>query len=204
METEVIMSRELFNREIRQKSKSEYFCASDLVNAGNAWRIAQGKKLFNYSQWLKNPTTQDFIKALEADIKGKAIIKGKLKNSLSWIHPFLFIDLALAISPELKIETYKWLYDNLLKYRNQSGDSYKKMCGALFLTQSNKSIYQDELKKLANRIKVECNVIDWEHATEEQLTLRNKIHDNIALLSDIIKDRETLYNVAIKKAKEDK
>lgn len=204
METEVIMSRELFNREIRQKSKTEYFCASDLVNAGNAWRLANGKKLFNYSQWLKSPNTQDFIKALEIDIGAKAIIKGKQKNSLSWIHPFLFIDLALAISPELKVEAYKWLYDNLLKYRNQSGDSYKKMCGALFLTQSNKTLYQEELKKLANRIKVECGVNDWEHATEEQLTLRNRIHDNIALLSDIIKDRETLYNVSIKKAKENK
>lgn len=204
METEVIMSRELFCREIRQKSKTEYFCASDLVNAGNAWRITNGKKLFNYSQWLKSPTTQDFIKALEADIGGKAIIKGTQKNSLSWIHPFLFIDLALAISPELKVEAYKWLYDNLLKYRNQSGDSYKKMCGALYLTQSNKSTYQDELKALAFRIKTECGVSDWEHATEEQLTLRNRIHDNIALLSDIIKDRETLYNIAIKKAKENK
>lgn len=204
METEVIMSRELFNREIRQKSKTEYFCASDLVNAGNAWRLANGKKLFNYSQWLKSPNTQDFIKALEIDIGAKAIIKGKQKNSLSWIHPFLFIDLALAISPELKVEAYKWLYDNLLKYRNQSGDSYKKMCGALFITQSNKTLYQEELKKLANRIKVECGVNDWEHATEEQLTLRNRIHDNIALLSDIIKDRETLYNVSIKKAKENK
>ena len=204
METEVIMSRELFNREIRQKSKTEYFCASDLVNAGNAWRLANGKKLFNYSQWLKSPNTQDFIKALEIDIGTKAIIKGKQKNSLSWIHPFLFIDLALAISPELKVEAYKWLYDNLLKYRNQSGDSYKKMCGALFITQSNKTLYQEELKKLANRIKVECGVNDWEHATEEQLTLRNRIHDNIALLSDIIKDRETLYNVSIKKAKENK
>lgn len=204
METEIIMSRELFSSEIRQKSKTEYFCASDLVNAGNAWRITHGKKLFNYSQWLKNPTTQSFIQALEKDIGGKAIIKGNKKNSLAWIHPFLFIDLALAISPELKIEAYKWLYDNLLKYRNQSGDSYKKMCGALYLTQSNMSLFKDDIKKLANRIKVECGVKDWEHATEEQLALRDKIHDNIALLSDIIKDRETLYAISIKKAKENK
>lgn len=204
METEVIMSRELWGMEIRQKSKTEYFCASDLVNAGNKWRISQGKKIFNYTQWLKNPSTKEFIKVLENDIKEKVIIKGKQKNSLSWIHPFLFIDLALAISPELKLEAYKWLYDSLLKYRNQSGDSYKKMCGALYLTQSNKSVFANDMKELANKIKKECNVNDWEHATEEQLQLRDRIQNNIALLSDILQDRENLYAVAIKKAKENK
>ena len=78
------------------------------------------------------------------------------------------------------------------------------MCGALYVTQSNKFLFPQEIKKLANRIKVECNVTDWGHATEEQLTLRNKIYDNIALLSDILQDRENLYAVAIKKAKENK
>jgi hypothetical protein len=32
----------------------------------------------------------------------------------------------------LKIEVYSWLFDKLIKYRNNSGDSYKKMAGALF------------------------------------------------------------------------
>ena len=52
MITEVVMKRELWGREIRQKSKSEYFCASDLVNAGNTWRLSEGRKSFIYSQWL--------------------------------------------------------------------------------------------------------------------------------------------------------
>lgn len=203
METEVVMSRELWGEGIRQKSKSEYFCASDLVNAGNKWRLIHGKKIFNYTQWLKNPSTQEFIASLKSELKTEVIIKGKTKNSLSWIHPFLFIDLALAISPELKIEAYKWLYDNLLRYRNQSGDSYKRMCGALYLIQKNKSLFAEEIKCLAERIKKECGVEDWEHATEKQLELRDKIHSNIALLSDILHDRENLYSVSIKKAKEE-
>ena len=37
MNTEVIMKREIFGCEIRQKSKNSFFCASDLVNAGNKW-----------------------------------------------------------------------------------------------------------------------------------------------------------------------
>ena len=30
---------------------------------------------------------------------------------------FLFLDLALAINPKLKVEVYEWLFDKLLEYR---------------------------------------------------------------------------------------
>lgn len=204
MTTEVIMKRKFNNSEIRQSSKTGYFCASDMVNAGNKWRFTNDLKQFNYSQWLKNPTTVEFIKALENETGEKAIIKGNAKNSLSWIHPFLFIDLALAISPALKVKVYRWIYDDLIKYRNDSGDSYKKMCGALYLTISNKSKFEDEIKDFAVKIRDECGVKDWQTATQEQLKLRDKIHENIALLSDIIRDRELLLETAVRKAKEDK
>ncbi len=201
METEIVMKRDLWGMEIRQKSKTEFFCASDLVNAGNRWRLTNGKSVFNYSMWLKNDNTQTFIEELEKEF-GKVIIKGNAKNSPSWVHPFLAIDLALAISPELKIAAYKWLYDSLLKYRNQSGDSYKKMCGALFLTQTNKVNFTRDIQEIAQKIKVECGVTDWQAATEKQLLLRDRIHENISLLSDIVKDRDALFNVSVKKAKD--
>ena len=201
METEIVMRRDLWGMEIRQKSKTEFFCASDLVNAGNKWRLTNGRSVFNYSMWIKNDNTQAFIKELEKEF-GKVIIKGNAKNSPSWVHPFLAIDLALSISPELKIEAYKWLYDSLLKYRNKSGDSYKKMCGALFITQTNKTNFPKDIQEIASLIKLECGVADWQAASETQLQLRDKIHENIALLSDIIKDRNALLSVSIKKAKE--
>lgn len=57
------------------------------------------------------------------------------------IHGFilLFLDLALAINPKLKVEVYEWLFDKLLEYRNDSGDSFKEMTGALYNNCSNKS-----------------------------------------------------------------
>lgn len=201
METEVIMCRNLWGSEIRQKSKTEFFCASDLVSAGNKWRVSNGKSLFNFSMWLKSENTQAFINALEKEY-GNVIIKGKANNSPSWVHPFLFIDLALAMSPELKIEAYKWLYDSLIKYRNQSGDSYKKMCGALYITASNKSLYQNEIQEVAKKIKEACAVSDWQQASESQLKLRDKIHEYISLFSDIVNNREALVSVAIQKARE--
>lgn len=203
METEVIMIRQLKGYQVRQRSGNGFLCAIDIVNVGNKYRTMHNLPVFNFSTWLNSQSTQEFIKTLEAEIGQKAVIKGKGKNNPTWVHPYIFIDLALALNPKFKVEVYGWLYDYLLKYRNDSGDSYKKMCGALYVTQSNKFLFPQEIKMLAERIKVECGVKDWEHATEKQLELRDKIHNNITLLSDIIKDRETLYRVSIKKAKND-
>ena len=67
-----------------------------------------------------------------------------------------------------------------------------------------KSNFEKDIVELALLIKKECGVEDWENATQEQLKLRDKIHENIALLSDILHDRELLYETAIRKAKENK
>lgn len=201
METQVIMKRKLFGEEISQNNQNCFFSATDLVRAGNKWRIENGLPIFNLVTFMQNKETKEFVNFLKEQY-GEVKINSKGRNGVTWVHPYLFIEIALAISPKLKVEVYSWLYDSLIQYRNNSGDSYKKMCGALYITQKNKRNFQDDIKLLALRIKKECGVDDWQHATEEQLKLRDKIHENIALLSDIINDRNTLYSVAIKKAKE--
>ena len=202
METEVIMKRELFGQEISQKSKSEFFSATDLVKAGNKWRLSNGYQPFDFTIWYRQSNTQEFVKELESKY-GIVKITARGRGVHTWVHPYLFIDLALAISPNLKIEVYSWLHDYLIKYRNDSGDSYKKMTGALYLTTSNKSVFKNEISEIANKIKLECNVSDWNTANEKQLKLRDKIHEYIGLLSDIIRDREQLFNLAINKAKKE-
>jgi len=199
MKAEVIMKREIFGGEISQASKSEFFSATDLVRAGNKWRINNGLQPFDMSAWFLQSGTKEFIKALENKF-GEVKTAGRGRGNHTWVHPFLFIDMALAISPELKIEVYGWLYDHLLKYRNDSGDSYKKMSGALFEALGNKSTFPAFITNTALVIKNEVlKSGDWEHATEEQLELRDKIHSNIALLADVLPPQDAV-RVGIKKA----
>lgn len=199
MVTEVEMKRELFGKEIKQKSKSGFLSATDIVKAGNIWRVTNGKDLFKLTSWLAKKSTKEFIKEVENEY-GKAIIKSRGKGHDTWLHPFLFIDLALSINPKLKVEVYKWLYDELLKHRNSSGDSYKKMSGALFLNASNKSCYHKDISIYARQIKEACGVDDWQSATEDKLCLRDKIHNNISLLCDVLKNNEDAVRIGIKKA----
>jgi len=202
METSVLMKRELFGCLISQNSKTEYFSATELMKAGNKWRINNGLDIINIVDWTRLQSTKDFIAELELAEKKPVYIPGRGRGVNTWVHPFIFIDIALWINPKLKIEVYRWLYDSLIKYRNDSGDSYKKMAGALYLTTSNKTNYQNEIVDIAKKIKIACDVTDWQEASEAQLKLRNKIHEYIALFTDIIKNREALVSVAIAKAKE--
>lgn len=201
MKTEVLMERELFGMTIHQKSKSEFFSATDLERAGNKWRAINGLSVFDKSDYFNQKGTKEFIKSLEEKF-GKVKISGRGRGNHTWVHPFLFIDIALAISPKLKIEAYSWMFDNLIKYRNDSGDSYKKMCGALFIYAKNKSLFQVNISKIADIIKIECGVKDWEIATEAQLKLRDRIHENVALLCDVLQDSNQALLIGIKKAKE--
>ena len=185
MNTEVIMKRELFGKEISQKSKSEFFSATDLIKAGNIMRVNKGLPPLILAEWLRKDSTIEFISTLEAKF-GKVKISSKGRVANTWVHPFLFIDLALYISPDLKIEVYTWLTDYLLKYRNESGDSYKKMVGALWTAATNKSNYKDIITETARKIKNSLSVKEWNEASEDILKKRDKIHENIALLVDIL------------------
>lgn len=202
MKTEVIMKRELFGMEISQKSKSEFFSATDLVRAGTKWRRANNMADFNMSAYLNQKSTKEFIKELETKTSLKVLIRGRGKGNHTWVHPYLFIDIALSISPKLKIDTYEWIFDNLIRYRNESGDSYKKMCGALFLRATDKKNFYKNVSKVADYIKMECDVKDWNTATEKQLRLRDRIHENVSLLCDVLQDANQALAVGIKKAKE--
>jgi hypothetical protein len=200
MKTQVVMKRKLFDGDISQQSKTGYFSANELISAGNKYRILNNMPIMKLQDWLNRETTKEFIAELELQLETKVKIATRGRNATTWFHPFLFIDLALTISPKLKIEVYSWLYDELLKYRNVSGDSYKKMTGALWNNSPNKSRFAKGIVSTAKMIKTACNVTDWESANEKQLNLRDRIHENIALLCDVIKDNNQAIRIGIAKA----
>ena len=200
MKTAVIMKRELFGCEVEQNSKTEMFSATSLVKAGKIWRTTNGLAEFNLSQWLNSLSTKEFITELEKKHGASSVlVKGRGRGSNTWVHPLLFIDIALAISPKLKIEVYEWIFDNLIKYRNESGDSYKRMAGALFVNAQNKAHFPAYIQDVANKIRLACHVDDWQTATEAQLSNRDKLHDAISLLTDVLRNNDDAVRIGILK-----
>lgn len=201
MKTEVILKRPFMGSEVRQKSKSEMFSATDLVKIGNSKRQEIGKGLFNLSAFLKNNSTIEFIEELQKTNE-KVITKGRGKGAVTWVHPLLFIDIALSINPKFKVEVYQWLYDELVKSRNDSGNSYKLMTGNLFESSTDKTNFHKYITRVANYIKKECQVEDWNNATEKQLKLRNKMHENISILASVMRNPNEAVRLGVLKTKE--
>ena len=77
------------------------------------------------------------------------------------------------------------------------------MAGALYLSMNNKSEFKETLIEYANKIKEVCGVEDWQTASEKQLKQRDRIHENVSLFSDIIREKNNLIEISIKKAIEE-
>lgn len=199
MKTEVILKRELFGVQISQKSKSEFFNVTELVKAGNKWKRENNLPPFNLSQYINSKPFKEFQTTIEKKY-GKCLIVGRGRNSSTWVHPLLFIDIALAINPNLKLEVYEWILDNLVKYRNDSGDSYRKMCGYLWQNYQNKQKFPKFIQSVARSIQIACEVKDWNKATENQLKMRDKIHDNICLLCNVLRNTKQAVYLGIKES----
>ena len=199
MKTEVLMQRNLFGEIVRQNNQNGFISANDIVMAGNKYRAINGMKLFDFRAWIDSGSNKEFIQEMKNQF-GDVIITKKGREGSTWLHPYICIDLALSIDPKLKIEVYKWLFDELLKFRNDSGDSYKKMCGFLFDNCTSKTTFHKDIAKVASQIQLACNVKDWQSASEEQLKLRDKIQNNIALLCDVLRDNNQAVRLGILKS----
>jgi len=69
----------------------------------------------------------------------------------------------------------------------------------LFVNAQNKAQFPSYIQEVANKIRLACNVSDWQTATEAQLSKRDKLHDAIALLTDVLRNNDNAVRIAIVK-----
>lgn len=203
---QILTSRELMGIVVRQRTKDGFFNIMDLLRAGNLWRLQNGLGDTNLKNYNKTRGVKEFMQELK-NKEGKEVwIEGKRGRKKQgdetagvWVHPLIMIDFALWLNPRLKVETYSWIMDFLVKYRRDSGDSYKRMCGALFQYSTDRVNFHKNIAKLAKIIKAECGLgeEEWNRASEEQLKKRDRIQDNIAGLCGVLKDTKNAIELGI-------
>jgi hypothetical protein len=207
MKTEVIMKREFFGDFIQQKSHSEMFSANDIMLVGNKQRAQKGLSTKILAAYFDTQETKELINQIKwefnlQDYQVKSVTKGR--NGATWVHPLLFVDLAMWLSPELKVKVLKWVMDGLMELRDNSGDSFKSMNFALQTNFPKEFNNPRNFMSVANAIAKACGVYDigadkWQLATKEQLLLRERIQNLITIYADVIDDLETCVNKAIQK-----
>lgn len=90
-------------------------------------------------------------------------------NAGTWMHPLLFIDFAMWINPSFKYDVLKFVYDEMIKFRNLAGDAYPAMCRSV-CTILPGDIFQRKIKDLAKSLNI---IVYGKHESE----MRNKIGD---------------------------
>ena len=106
-------------------------------------------------------------------LENSLIITKRGKNGGTWLHPYLFIDFALWLSPAFRLTCIKWLYDKLIIIRDQCGDSFKEVNQALFELKPNTPPweYSNEAKMINKLVFDKPDKGQRNDATEEQLAL---------------------------------
>jgi len=208
MKTAVIMKRELMGIPVRQNHKTKMFNANDLHKIGNEHRKILGLPAKQLAQYFTIAPTDELIKeiCLTEVIRLDDVKKAtKGKEGGTWVHPILFVDLAMWYSPKLKYQIIKWVMDDLMEARDESGDSYKRMSSTLSRCFPKEFDHPLSYVRVAKAIAAACGVQEgadkWQKASERQLKLRDKIQANIELIADLCPNAGECINKAIEKAR---
>lgn len=131
MVTNQVMIRPMGDFSVCQRTKDGMFNATDLVRQWNT-ATRQNKEIKEY---FKNKSTGEFITALilEENLKGEnsTHLSTRGKNGGTWMHPLLFLDFAMWLNPAFKVKVLKFIYDQMIKFRNDSGDAYRELSAAV-------------------------------------------------------------------------
>jgi len=127
MKTNQLMTHPMGQFHVIQRTADGMFCATDLLKQWNEASLSD-KRIQSY---FDNNATTEFVNALiteeKLNSKKSCYLKTRGKNGGMWIHPLLFIDFAMWINPSFKVKVLKFVYDQMIKYRNDAGDAYREL-----------------------------------------------------------------------------
>ena len=131
MITNQVMKRPMGNFLVEQRTKDSMFNATNLLKQ---WNEASGEKK-EITKFFDNDNTKEFISALmeeeNLNTQNSAYLKSRGKNGGTWMHPILFVKFAMWLNPRFEVQVIKFVYDQMLKYRNDAGDAYKELGSAI-------------------------------------------------------------------------
>lgn len=208
MKTNVVMIRKMGDFDVSQRTKDGMFNATSL-----AAQWSKKNKRKDVSAFLKLDSTKEFISALENDEisetrKVVSVIKGgnDKNNQGTWMTPLLFIDFAMWLNPTFKLQVLKFVYDELIKQRNDAGDNY------VSLSASGVKLKGYDFREVA--IAMQWIVFNKkgknlrQSATQDELKELNDLQSKLAFLIDnnyitsyqqLLDDMRTMYNKKYRK-----
>lgn len=129
---------------VEQRTKDSFFNATSLMKQ---WNEATNSKK-NINHYLDLASTKEFFQAIIEDdpeirksekpinqivskSKAKTLPTGGRIAGEVWLNPIAFVDFAMWLNPAFKVKVIKFVYDQMIAYRNEAGDSYKELASAM-------------------------------------------------------------------------
>ena len=196
MKTNQNMIRKMGNFDVIQRTKDGFFNATSLLKQWNEFVRNVNLNDINFDQINENLNRGNSPHLKEKDIKeffsnkstqeyiGVILSKENLSNKNyvytanrgnkggTWMHPMLFIDFAMWLNPYFKYDVLRFVSDEMIKYRNLAGDSYKILASHV-ATIVPKQLMPMAMKKIAQGL----NFIvfgDHKHAMRNEVGEENK------------------------------
>lgn len=154
---------------VEQRTRDGMFNATALLRQ---WNESVGEKK-EIKKFFENQNTKEFISALieEENLDGEksAYVKSKASrgnNAGTWMHPILFVKFAMWLNPRFEVKVIKFVYDQMIAYRNEAGDAYRELSMAVAkIVEPN--FMQSAMKQLAQ-------AINYCVFNEHETAIRNK------------------------------
>lgn len=179
MKTNQVMTRSMGQFTVEQRTKDGFFDGANLLRQ---WNGVEGNPRRRMSEFLESPKVKDFMNALAEDeshrrktdiaenqllmrVNGKLTKNGKTQDKV-WMNPILFLKFAMWINPRFEVQVIRFVYDNMIEYRNEAGDAYKELCAAL-----SKIVGKGFLRVAISNI---AKAINWVVFNNHEAMIRNK------------------------------
>ena len=160
--------------QVEQRTKYGMFNATALIKQWNLNTQNFGDlKKKDMKEFFDNKGTKEFIEALvdEENLNGEnsPYLSSRGKNGGTWMHPILFIKFAMWINPRFEVQVIKFVYDQLIKYRNDAGDAYRELSSAI-----QDIVPSDFMPKAMQKV---GEALNWVVFNAHEKMLRNKAGD---------------------------
>ena len=145
MKTNNVIIRPMGQFQVQQRTKDGMFNATNLLKQWNGFVENSNTQNSGYvkkkdmDDFFNNKSTNDFIDALideeKLDTQNSAYVKSRAREDRgggTWMHPILFVKFAMWLNPRFEVKVIKFVYDQMIKYRNEAGDAYKELSAAIY------------------------------------------------------------------------
>lgn len=178
------MNIDFFGNNIRAETDGLVVSLNDLFNAGNVWRLTNGKPAYQMATFLNSQAVSEYVEAAAEEWgigKDKFIYKvGKGNKTRTMVHVSVAILAAECISPAFHAKVHRvFIEGKLLEFRELGGTEFKNLnaCIDMYLPdrigKDNKGVYITIAKLLrAKVLGADAQPGDWDKCSVAQTHTR--------------------------------